>query len=112
MPPKTEAETLVPPNLVTTETLAAPVAKPPEPAQPVVAGVVLQKGAAPAPPKPGTPAEELVTVRITKAGHGQVHNGTDGVDNTSPTYDWNDLVALPRSVAEALEGRHYAEVQN
>lgn len=99
----------VDPNLVTAETAVKPTSKPDdktsEPAVEVTAGTVLKKGAPPPKPTDGAPGEELVKVRITKAGHGEVHDGEEG------RYNWNDEVMLPRSVADSLEGRHYAEVQ-
>lgn len=100
------------PNIVTAET-AIRGAKAPEPTPPDVklaAGVVLKRGGPPPEPALTSPKEGLVMVRITKKGHGNVHNGTDGKDDTSPTYDWNDEVALPRSVALRLEDRGFAEI--
>lgn len=96
----------VDPNLVTADTA---ISRPGEDAAvvtDVAPGAVLKKGAAPPSPSDGAPGEELVTVRITKAGHGEVHNGEGGL------YDWNDVVALPRSVAMSLEKRHYGEMQD
>lgn len=96
------------PNLVTAETaIKAPKAEDAKDTAPaaIEPGTVLKKGAPPPAPKAGTAQEEMITVRITKAGHGEVHDGKDG------RYDWNDEVVLPRSVGESLEGRHYAEIQ-
>lgn len=43
-------------------------------------------------------------VRITKAGHDQVHDGRGG------RYAWQAEVALPRAVGKALEDRHFGEI--
>lgn len=45
-----------------------------------------------------------VLVRVTKAGHGEVHDGQGG------TYDWGDEIVLPRSVGADLEGRQFGEI--
>lgn len=44
------------------------------------------------------------TVRITKAGHDQVHDGRGG------RYAWQAEVSLPRVVGKALEDRHFGEI--
>lgn len=74
----------------------------PEPVQPEV-GAVLRRGSSP----PATaPTGPMCTVRITKAGHGQVYTG-----KARPrTYSWNDEIALPREIGEQLEARHFGEV--
>jgi hypothetical protein len=92
------------PNTVTTDNAIRAPEREPAP-EGIAPGEVLKKGAPPPKPGPGQKGEALVTVRITKAGHGEVHDGKGG------RYDWNDEVALPRSVAEALEDRHFAETQ-
>lgn len=91
-----------PKNLITAENA---IQSPGAAATESQAGEVTKKGAPP--PERARKATDggLVKVRITKAGHGQVHDGEDG------RYDWNDEVMLPRPVAEALEGRHYGEIQ-
>jgi hypothetical protein len=66
-------------------------------------GEVTKKGSAP-PDLQNRKPNEICIVRITKAGHGQVHDGAGGV------YDWNDEVPLPYSVGKALEGRAYGEI--
>ena len=43
-------------------------------------------------------------VRITKAGHDQVHDGRGG------RYAWQAEVSLPRAVGKALEDRHFGEI--
>jgi hypothetical protein len=81
----------------------AVAAAPPEPEP--EAGAVLVKGAPPPAPKPVS-AGDMCRVRITKAGHGQVHTG-----RTEPkTYTWGDEVLLPRSVGRALEGKNFGEI--
>lgn len=89
------------PNLVTSDQIDAKTD-----ATEAAPGAVLKKGAPPPEAKPRAKADDLVTVRITKAGHGQVHDGEDG------RYDWNDEVILPRSVGVALEGRNFGEIQD
>lgn len=66
-------------------------------------GQRVKKGAAP------VASEHLgaqVIVRITKKGHGEVHDGDGGV------YDWNDEVVLPLGVAQGLEdpARAFGEI--
>jgi hypothetical protein len=68
------------------------------------AGTVKKKGAPPRARKAVKP-DSLVAVKITKAGHGQVHTGQDG-----ETYDWNDEVLLEADCALALEERHFVEI--
>lgn len=53
-----------------------------------------------------TMAAGSVMCRVTKAGDGKVFTG-----NGSETYKWNDMVSLPKSVAEDLEKRHFVEIQ-
>ena len=65
-------------------------------------GAVIYRSAPPPPAVEGP----LVKVRITKTGHGQVHTGQDD----PKTYNWQDEVALPRTVAEALEARSFGEI--
>lgn len=65
-------------------------------------GAVIYRSAPPPPAAEGP----LVKVRITKTGHGQVHTGKDD----PKTYNWQDEVALPRTVAEALEARSFGEI--
>jgi hypothetical protein len=43
-------------------------------------------------------------VRITKAGHNEVHDGRGG------RYAWQAEVSLPRAVGKALEERHFGEM--
>lgn len=52
-------------------------------------------------------AENEVTVRITKKGHGQVHTG-----NGESTYSTGDTPSFDRSIAENLEDRGYAEIED
>lgn len=55
-------------------------------------------------------AEDQVQVRITKAGDGKVHTGE--ANATGPLfYKTGDIVGLVRSIGEALEERHYGEIQ-
>lgn len=69
------------------------------------AGTVKKKGAPPR-AKTAPTGDSLVAVKITKAGHGQVHTGQEG-----ETYDWNDEVLLEADNALALEERHFVEIQ-
>lgn len=69
-----------------------------------VVGEVVRKGAAPAAPTHNRKPNEIVQVRVTKAGHGQIHNGQGG------TYDWNDETGLPYSVALAQENNKNVEI--
>lgn len=79
----------------------APAAAPAKaPAKKPAAGQVTKKGAAP----PVDEHSDMVKVRITKGGHGEVHDGAEG------RYDWNDEVVLPLPVAKDLEGRLFAEI--
>jgi hypothetical protein len=64
-------------------------------------GQRVRKGA---PPVAGDSTSANVLVRVTKAGHGEVHDGEGG------TYDWGDEVLLPRSVGTDLEGRQFGEI--
>lgn len=67
---------------------------PPPPAPPVVA----------APPEPVI--VDGVKCRVTKAGDMKVFTG-----KPEPLYyRWNDIIVLPRSVAEQLETRNYVEI--
>lgn len=77
--------------------------KPAEVTEQPAAGAVTRKGAPPPEVAPRR-ADDMCTVRITKTGHGQVHDGNDG------RYDWNDEVVLPVSVGRALEGRSFGEI--
>lgn len=100
------------PNLVTAESAVKPSSKP-EPAPiPTVAGQVLKRGGPPPEPVPTSAQEGLATVRITKKGHGKVHTGIDRKEDGPEFYDWNDEVALPRTVALLIEDRGYAEIQD
>lgn len=67
------------------------------------AGEVLKQGRAPEAPA-AKKAGDLVIVRITKTGHDQVHDGEGG------RYQWQAEIPLPLEVAQALEGRSYAEI--
>lgn len=67
-------------------------------------GEVTKKGAPPPETTGGPRADGLCVVRITKTGHGQVHDGEGS------RYDWNDEVILPLPVGKALEGRSYGEI--
>lgn len=71
-------------------------------------GAVVTRGAPPPRPKAG-PGSDMVLVRITKTGHGQVHTGATGT-GVKKTYDWRDEVALPREIGQALEERSYGEI--
>jgi hypothetical protein len=71
----------------------------------LAAGAVRKKGAPPRSRKAAPTGDSLVAVKITKAGHGQVHTGQDG-----ETYDWNDEVLLEADNALALEDRHFVEI--
>lgn len=51
-------------------------------------------------------AENEVSVRITKKGHGQVHTGQG-----EATYSQGDNVNIDRSIAENLEDRGFAEIE-
>lgn len=68
------------------------------------AGEVMRKGAPPPERSATKQPADLVTVRITKAGHGLVHDGAGGA------YSWQDEVALPYAVALAQEGNKNAEI--
>lgn len=62
-------------------------------------------------PEPETAPETTlaagsVQCRVTKAGDGQVFTG-----NGDERYKWNDMIVLPRTVAEDLEKRHFVEIQ-
>jgi hypothetical protein len=96
------------PNLVTADALVRGSSEP-EPVE-AAPGQVLKRGAPPPPASPGKPGESLVRVRITKAGDGKVHTGAGPNEADPEFYAWNDEVALPRSIGEALEDRHYAEI--
>lgn len=67
-------------------------------------GGVRKKGAPPAPKPAGEKASDLVAVRITKKGQGEVHDGEGG------TYDFEDEVYLEAGSARDLEERGLAEV--
>lgn len=47
-----------------------------------------------------------VRCRVTKAGDGKVFTG-----NGDERFAWNDMIVLPRSVAESLEKRYFVEIQ-
>jgi hypothetical protein len=49
---------------------------------------------------------DVVTVRITKHGHGKVFKG-----NGRETYDMDEMVRLPRSVGLDLESRAFGEIR-
>lgn len=67
-------------------------------------GERVRKGAPPPATLVDAKPDTTVIVRITKAGHGEVHDGE------GERYDWNDEVPLPYAVAEALEDRKFAEI--
>ena len=67
-------------------------------------GQVVRKGAAPADETRKRRANETVTVRVTKSGHGKVHDGRGGF------YNWNDETILPYEVALAQEGNTNVEI--
>jgi hypothetical protein len=69
-----------------------------------VAGAVTKRGKAPPAPTQDAKPDELVTVRITKKGHGHVFDGEVGF------YNWEDEVTLERSVGEGLEEKQFAEI--
>jgi hypothetical protein len=73
------------------------------------AGEVLKKGAAPPEVVANRKAGDIVIVRITKTGNGQVHTGSDD-PNQPKHYVWQDEVALPLGIAQALEVRSFAEI--
>jgi hypothetical protein len=95
---------------------AAPVPPPPPPPAPPNfehATKAAKSGAAPlvgervkkgAPPISDSDLQSEVVVRITKAGHNEVHDGSGG------RYDWNDEVVLPLAVSRTLEERKLAEI--
>ncbi|MES3028494.1 MAG: hypothetical protein V4820_11650 [Pseudomonadota bacterium] len=89
------------PNLVTADQAAVTKTVEGAPVEPAKVGDVLKKGAAP--PDPSKRGAEVM-VRVTKRGHGQIHDGEGGA------YDWNDEVILPRKVAEAQEDNAFAEI--
>lgn len=63
------------------------------------------------PPPPVVAEPEPVIVdgvkcRVTKAGHEKIFTG-----KADPLhYRWNDMIVLPRSVADQLESRNYVEI--
>lgn len=68
-------------------------------AAPAAVGAVVKKGkAGPTPEELGNDPAQLVTVRITDKGDGQVHDGAGG------RYDHGDEVILPLGVAQGLRG--------
>lgn len=94
------------PNLVTAEaaTQGAPTGDTAD-VTVIEPGAVLQKGAPPPDATPGRKPPAVAQVRITKKGHGRVHDGQGGY------YDWNDVVALPQPIAQGLEDRGFGEIQ-
>ncbi|OFX05438.1 MAG: hypothetical protein A3E78_09495 [Alphaproteobacteria bacterium RIFCSPHIGHO2_12_FULL_63_12] len=63
------------------------------------------KKGAPPPAEPVVRApNSVVMVRVTKTGHGKVHDGRGAV------YDWNDEVPLPYGVALAQEKNSNVEI--
>lgn len=67
-------------------------------------GERVKKGAPPPAPRQNLAANTVVMVRVTKTGHGRVHDGEGGV------YDWNDEVPLPYGVAQAQEKNSNVEI--
>lgn len=66
----------------------------------------------PPPPPPAAVAEpepvivDGVKCRVTKAGHEKIFTG-----KADPLhYRWNDMITLPRAVAEQLETRNFVEI--
>jgi hypothetical protein len=90
------------PNLITSDQIDAKpaVEAPPAPLAPV-AGQKLAEGKDP--PKPPV-AGETVTVRITKKGHEQVHDGEEGL------LKWQAEIAVSLDVGLALEERGFGEI--
>lgn len=102
MPPR-KADT-VPQNLVTAEAVTAGEGGPgPAPEAPQI-GAVLKAGAPPQDMPAGLPPNAPVRARITKTGHGRVHDGHGGA------YNWQDEVILPYSVARAQERNSNVEI--
>lgn len=87
------------PNIVSADQ-AAPVSDPAATAEAKV-GQVLKKGG---PPPNKAKLGDDVMLRVTKKGHGKIHDGEGGA------YDWNDEVVLPRAIAEAQEENAYGEI--
>lgn len=90
------------PNLITSDQIdAKPAAETPPAPVPPVAGKVLAEGKDP--PKPSH-SGDTVTVRITKKGHEQVHDGEEGL------LKWQAEIAVSLDVGMALEERGFGEI--
>lgn len=87
------------PNMVSAD-LAAPASADAAPSE-AKPGQVLKRGG---PPPDGAKLGAEVRLRVTKKGHGQIHNGEGG------TYDWNDEIKLPRAIAEGQEDNGFGEI--
>ena len=57
-------------------------------------------------------AADVVKARITKHGDGQVSAGEHVSGEGDVLYEAGEVVVLPRVVAEALEERGFAEIQD
>ena len=81
----------------------------PPDAEPVAEGIDAAPEAptftAPDPLETPAPADDEVTVRITKKGDGKVFDGKGG------RYAWKQMVNLPLKSAKGLEDRGWAEIE-
>lgn len=57
------------------------------------------------------PLNPNVSVRILKAGDGQVSTGKHHPRGGDELYEFGEIVDLPLDIAQALEARHFVEIQ-
>jgi hypothetical protein len=69
------------------------------------------RNAAPAAQEPDTLPEGHVNCRVTKFGDGKISTGQHIPAVGDVYFAKDDTFALPQADAEALEARHYVEIQ-
>lgn len=59
-----------------------------------------------------TPEDPVVICRVLKAGDGKISTGVHGNRGGEELYEFKEEFAVAKSIALALEARHYVEIQD